>query len=55
MKAMHERMMVKLHAHHERAMACQEMMEAHLECKEPNSVDMETEAEHREWPKKKPQ
>jgi hypothetical protein len=32
-------------------MACQEMMEAHLECKEPTSEDMESEAEHWEVPK----
>jgi hypothetical protein len=29
-------------------MACQEMMEAHLECKEPTSEDMEPEMEHQE-------
>jgi hypothetical protein len=32
-------------------MACQEMVEAHLECEEPTSVDMEPEAEHWEIPK----
>jgi hypothetical protein len=29
-------------------MACKETTEAHLECEEPTSVDMESEAKHRE-------
>jgi hypothetical protein len=52
MKAMKERMLAKLGAHHERTMACQETTEARLECREPTSVDMESEAEHREFPQK---
>jgi hypothetical protein len=32
-------------------MAFQEMTEAHLECEEPTSVDMEPEVEHWEVPK----
>jgi hypothetical protein len=32
-------------------MACQETTEAHLECKKPTSVDMESEVEHWEVPK----
>jgi hypothetical protein len=35
-------------------MACKEMMEAYLECKEPTSMDMESEAEHREVPEEDP-
>jgi hypothetical protein len=39
-----------LNAWWEETMACQEMIEACLECNEPNSEDMESEVEHREVP-----
>jgi hypothetical protein len=51
MTAMHKKIMMKLDAHHERVIACQETTEACLECKEQTSGDMESEAEYREVPK----
>jgi hypothetical protein len=35
-----------------KAVVCQETTEARLECEEPTSVDMESESEQREFPKK---
>jgi hypothetical protein len=45
--------MAKLECHHERTMACLEMTEAHLECKEPTMEEMDSEAEHQEVPKER--
>jgi hypothetical protein len=50
----HEKMEAAIHTlrtWRKEMMACQEMVEACLECKEPTSEDMESEAEHWEVPK----
>jgi hypothetical protein len=44
MKAMYEGFMAKFDAHHEKTLACQENKNACLECEEPTSVGMESEA-----------
>jgi hypothetical protein len=49
-----EKMEVAIHflrAWRKETMACQETAEAHQDCKEPTSEDMEYEAEHWEVPK----